>query len=458
MVILIKINKKLSISISLIIVLVAIISILINNLFISNYYLHQKKKSLDEIAIELKNGGLESIEKIENINDLTIAYARLDGSVEEVNEQIIRQFEIKKIKLNKFWVTEETIESLQDKSVNKIFDQGKNKYSFLTKFIIMDEHVVAIGMSIPHLDETINIINQFNIYLMIFSLILIGILVLIFSRRIIKPIEKLRVLSQDIASLNFRTESIKTNDEIEELSKSINSMSISLEKAHSELNLKNENLKTMISDTSHELKTPVALIKVYARGIEDGLDDGSYIETILEQTENMENLIERLLYWAKFQKNILNKCKFDLKDELFSILEKYKLIIEENNIELLLNLDYENNYEIYGDKNSIDIVLNNLITNAIKYTNNKKIKITVLKENNKVKLLISNGADNITKENIENIWKPFYVIEKSRSKELSGTGLGLPIVKTILENHKFNFDVETKHGNIEFYILFKESY
>ena len=127
-------------------------------------------------------------------------------------------------------------------------------------------------------------------------------------------------------------------------------MSISLEKAHSELNLKNENLKTMISDTSHQLKTPVALIKVYARGIEDKLDDGSYIETILEQTENMENLIERLLYWAKFQKNILNKCKFDLKDELFSIYEKYKLIIEENNIELLLNLDYENNYEIYGIK------------------------------------------------------------------------------------------------------------
>lgn len=456
--ILIKINKKFSISISIIIVLVAIASVFINNIFISKYYLHQKKKYLDKIVVKLEEDGLESIEKIENDHDLIIAYTKLDQDIDEINADIIYQFEKKKVKLNKFWIEEKGLENLYTKNVNRIYDQGKPKYSFLTKFIIIDKYVVAIGMSIPHLDETIAIINQFNIYLMTFSLLLIGILVLIFSRKITRSIEKLRLLSKDIASLNFRTENIKTNDEIEDLAKSINSMSMTLEEAHNELNAQNENLKTMLSDTSHELKTPVALIKVYARGIEDGLDDGTYLETILEQTDNMENLIERLLYWAKLERNMLNKSNFDINNELVKTLNKYKLILEENNIELLLKLDYENEYNVYGDKESINIVLNNLITNSIKYTNNKKIKIELLNENGVVKLLISNAVDNVTKEQLNNIWKPFYVIEKSRSKELSGTGLGLPIVKTILENHKFAFNVEINNENIEFSIYFKESY
>lgn len=454
----IKINKKLSISISLIIVLVAIASVCINNIFISKYYLHQKKKYLDEVVVKLEEEGLESIEKIENDNDLAIVYTELGQDIDKINADIIYQFEKKKVKLNKFWIEEKELDNLYTKNVNKIYNQGKPKYSFLTKFIIIDDYIVAIGMSIPHLDETIGIINQFNIYLMTFSLILIGILVVMFSRKITKFIEKLRILSQDIASLNFRTESIETNDEIEDLAKSINSMSISLEAAHNELNAQNENLKIMLSDTSHELKTPVALIKVYARGIEDGLDDGSYLETILEQTDNMEILIDRLLYWAKLERNMLNKSKFDFKNELINTLNKYKLILEENNIELLLKLNYENYYEIYGDKNSMNIVLNNLITNSIKYTSNKKIQIELLNKNGVINFLISNGVNNITNKQLNNIWKPFYVLEKSRSKDLSGTGLGLPIVKTILENHKFDFNVKVNNENIEFSILFKESY
>lgn len=368
---------------------------------------------------------------------------------------LIEQYEAKKIKLNKFWVTEETEEALKSRSVNKIYDQGKPKYSFLAKFIIIDGYIVSIGMSIPYLNETIGIINKFNTYLMIFALILIGFLMLVFSRKIINPIEKLIILSKDIQGLNFRTEKIQTGDEIEDLADSINAMSISLQNAHNELNLQNDSLKIMISDTSHELKTPVALIKVYARGIEDGLDDGSYVETILEQTENMESLIDRLLYLAKFQKNILNKSSFSLRDELISILKKYELIINENNIELVLDIDFEMKYEVYGDKESIQIVLNNLITNAIKYTSNNKINVKLFKENNNVELKIINGTNNVTTENINSIWKPFYVVEQSRSKELSGTGLGLPIVKTILENHKFYYDVKLKAQSIEFNIVFK---
>ncbi|WP_309559712.1 ATP-binding protein [Clostridium tagluense] len=109
---------------------------------------------------------------------------------------------------------------------------------------------------------------------------------------------------------------------------------------------------------------------------------------------------------------------------------------------------------MYGDKEGLDTVLNNLITNAIKYTNNNEVQIEIFKENNNVIFSIVNGLEKSSGENLENIWDPFYVLEKSRSKELSGTGLGLSIVKKILEKHNLNFGFNVKEDKIEFYIIF----
>ncbi|GAA0127265.1 HAMP domain-containing sensor histidine kinase [Clostridium sp. CTA-19] len=437
--------------------MVTIASILINNFFIGKYYIHEKRKILDKVENEISSSyviKVDEIQSIEEDNNVTIAYSSLDRDIEDINGNILSQFESKGIKLNKFWVTKDTLDQLSEGSINKIYYQGKVKYKFLSKFILHNDYVFAIGISLPYLDETVNMVNKFNTYLMIFLLIITIILAIIFSKHITRPLEKLKLLSKDIANLNFRTEKIETNDEIGELATSINSMSVSLEKAHKDINSQNERLKALVSDISHELKTPLSLINVYAQGIEDGLDDGTYLETIKKQTENMSMLIDRLLYWAKLQKKPINKSKFSLKDSVVDIIKKYKLIIEENNIELILNVKEKEKYYIYADEEQIDIVLNNLVTNAIKYTNNKKIEISLIKSKDDIKITIKNGIRNHSSNDIESIWKPFYVLEKSRNKDLSGTGLGLSIVKDILENHNLKFGFETSDGSIEFYIIF----
>lgn len=457
-----KLNKKLSISICIAVILVSFISLTINKLFIHRYYLHEKKQIINNLGEDISKLStqklMSEINNLEQENNVTIVYTQVNlnsSNVEdEVSENFSHEFWKKGISLKKFWISKDSLYKLNDQSVNKIYNQGKSKYSLLVKFIKKDDYIFAIGTTIEHSQETIEIINRFNIMMSAFSVILISILTFILSNKIIKPIEKLKLLSNDISKLKFRTEEIKTNDEIEELSQSINKMSINLEKAHNELNNRNENLKRFISDASHEMKTPVALIKAYAIGIQDNIDDGTFIDTIIEQSEHLTDLINTLLYWSKYEKKEFNMFNFDLKEKLIHCIKKYEILIEERDIKLNIKID-DDNFMINADEDSIEIVLNNLISNAIKYNSNNKIDIFLLKDNDEIFVCVKNGINNINKEEIDNIWKPFYVLESSRSKELSGTGLGLSIVKEILEAHKFEYGADINDEDIEFFFVVK---
>lgn len=458
-----KLNKKLSISISIVVVVVYVMSITINSMFIHRYYLHEKRNVLNNIADEIKHKDINKLKTdiglTEEKNNTAIVYVELDknykdkGNIDKINQDLLSEFWKKGLSLNKFWIEENSLKNIDNKSINKIYNQGKTKYSLLVKFMKKDNYLFAISIPIEHSEETIGIVNRFNIIMGVFSVVIMTILIFILSNRIIRPMEKLKLLSKDISELNFRTEDIKTNDEIEELAYSINIMSVKLEKAHNELNKRNENLKSFISDASHEMKTPIALIKAYAIGMKDGLDDGTYTDTIIEQAENMTNTINALLYWAKYEKRERNLCKVDLKERLYKSLKNYELLIDRSGISVKCSID-DKELIINSDEDSIDMVFNNLISNAIKYTSNNEIEINLFEENERIILSIKNGIDYDMEDDIENIWKPFYVLEKSRSKELSGTGLGLTIVRAILEENNFRYRVEICDGMIEFYIIF----
>ena len=458
-----KLNKKLSISICIAVVLVSMATLIINNLFIHKYYLYEKKNIINELGNEMdkltSSEIISKINDIENNDNVTIVYTpinRNSNKVEEdISEAINYEFWKKGIGLKKFWISKDALFRLNRESVNRIYNQGKSTYSLLVKFMKKDNYIFAVSTTIEHSQETIKIVNKFNIIMSSISVLLIALLTFILSNRIIKPIKKLNKLSEDISMLNFRTEEIKTNDEIEELAQSINKMSVRLEKAHNELNDKNESLKRFISDASHEMKTPVALIKAYAMGIQDGIDDDTFLDTIIEQSENLTEIINTLLYWAKYEKKEINLSTFDLKEKLLNTTKKYEILVEDNQIDMNIKID-EDNFIINADESGIEIVINNLISNAIKYTTNNKINVFLLKDDKEIFLSVTNGVREIDKEQLQNLWKPFYVVEESRSKELSGTGLGLSIVKEILEAHKFEYGVEVNDDEIEFFFAIKQ--
>ncbi len=179
-----------------------------------------------------------------------------------------------------------------------------------------------------------------------------------------------------------------------------------------------------------------------------------YIDIIKDQAENISDLIDNLLQLSKLEKDVLNKKHFDMEDLFFTVFEKYKLDIESKNILLFIDRDNLKNGYILADKQKIEMVLNNLISNAIKYTTNNEIKIKLENIEDQVLFTIRNGINNYDEKEMNRIWEPFYVIETSRSKNLSGAGLGLSIVKTILDQHPFSHGFNLYEKEIEFYISF----
>ncbi|WP_257347062.1 sensor histidine kinase [Pseudalkalibacillus decolorationis] len=457
-----KLGRKLSISISIAVIVIFSISIFLTQYFLPNYYLHKTKEKVEDVSDKIegmdKATFIDSIESIENKYGITIVYEPIHSNVDELNETIRNQLAKKRITLNKFWITKEALQRLEKgNTVNKLYDQGKLKSSFLASFMQKEDILVLVGVSIAHFSDTANIVNEFNLYMLGFSVIIIVMLVWLMSTKITTPLKELKDVSKDISNLKFETVHIKTNDEIEELADSINVMSDKLNKAHLNLKQKNENLKIVTSDLTHELKTPLSLIKAYCVGIKDGLDDGTYIDTIIKQTDNMSNVIEDLLNFSKIERDEIERIPINLFELVHKCLLKHKIEIETKEIKVRIYNSHLQQLFVLADEEKIEMVFNNLISNAIKYTEDDRIDIEFEDFENEIVFKIRNGTNIQQTEMIDQIWEPFYVLEESRNKKTSGTGLGLAIVHSILNRHLFNHGVSILNNQIQFYICFQKN-
>ncbi|MGM2816389.1 sensor histidine kinase [Bacillus cereus group sp. Bce001] len=451
-----KLGKKLFLSISLTVILIFTISLLLINYLLPKYNIYKTRESLEGITAQIQSIPREQLDEaitsIENEGNVTIAYTSIKDSEDHINDELRMQLTKKRVALNKIWITKEEIMKVKKFGhSNKIYDQEKIKSSFFVKYMAKDDMLILVGVSIAHSNEVIKTLNSFYLFILGITIFLIIVLVWILSKTITTPLKELSDVAEDISRLQFKKTKVKTNDEIGDLATSINIMSEKLQEAHQDLTDRNEHLKRFMGDVTHELKTPIALVKAYSMGIKDGLDDGTYIDTIIKQTDHISNLIEELLRFSKLERDVLQKEEFSIKSLVQSILHKHKIELESKEINLQVNYNVGDAI-VYADVNKMRMVFQNLISNAIKYTSNQNIKITLEDRNESVYFQIQNGMNAEHMKDIDKIWEPFYVLESSRSKDHSGTGLGLAIVKSILERHGFDYGVFTIEGEIRFYI------
>ncbi|MEC0089491.1 sensor histidine kinase [Paenibacillus macquariensis] len=451
-----KLSRKLFWRIACMICLVFAVSFLVNTFFLPKYILYQQKVNLAQLTNFMSNETVESLiqteGELEQQYNVTIVSTEFVKNPNVLNDVIRTELNRKGITLAKFWVMEERIQDLEHgKTVYNLYSQKKLNTSFLVTIFRKDNMVFVVGDSIAHTDQSIRAVNKFNLYIAIGAMFLTLGLAWLIARQIIRPIKELANNAEDISNLKFRTTNIKTGDEIELLAASINRMSHKLEEAHLALEEKNQNLRNFISDISHELKTPIALIKAYSSGIRDEMDDGTFLSVIDKKTDEMSQLVDKLLHLAKLQNEIYAMEYFDFKALLGDVLDNLEVAIQKEQKIIEVDNSQLHHPIVRGDQQKIRIVLDNFITNALKYASGPQIDISLVNEGERLVFTIRNGFRTLDEQDVNHIWQPFFVLDHSRNKKLSGSGLGLSIVQVILDKHEAPHGIHAKDQEIAFY-------
>jgi len=259
-----------------------------------------------------------------------------------------------------------------------------------------------------------------------------------------------------MAQLDFSQKyTVNRSDEIGELGQNINHLSDQLDAAITDLNSKNKQLladvekerkldkmrKDFISSVSHELKTPLSLLLGYAEGLKENVihDEASknyYCSVIIDEAEKMDKLIKDLLNLSQIESGFyqLNRTDFNLSLLLDDILLKYQTVLHDKAIALEVTKEAE--ILINGDSLRIEQIILNLLNNAIDHTDSAKlIKIYITPVADKLRFFIYNSGKPIPEDSREKIWTSFYKIDKARTREYGGYGLGLSIVRALQELH-----------------------
>ena len=330
---------------------------------------------------------------------------------------------------------------------------------------------IVVNISLQSVEEVVRLLNPFIPFLVILAFILSFVMTYYYSKIISKPIVAITRVANRMANMELGIRSnIQRNDELGDLSLSLNTLSSNLKNALDELVIKNEQLKKdyenevrqevarkeFVANVSHELKTPIGVIKGYAEGIRDGVKAEKkeyYIKVILDEIDKMDRLIVEMQEISKFDAGAVIYHKIPV--QLDSLIERIVGYFQETILNKELEIHNEgDSYEVLVDEEKITRVLMNLIGNAVKHCPEKTrviIRRTSIEEG--IKISIENVSEPFSEEVKSKVWDRFYKRDLSHNREVEGSGLGLAITKSILEGHGSCYGVENTAEGVEFYFI-----
>lgn len=428
-----------------ILTLTYLVMVVVISSFAPKYYTYSMKKQLSSIVEEISSTDKltsNEIQRLEHKYKITIIATPLIGNVDELNEYLLFLLSRKKVSLSKFWVTEEAINNIsQGQTITRMYKQEKMNISYLTQMFYKNGELILVGTPIPENNKSIELFSIFFYFILLVAMAVLFVFILLFLRRMTKPLVHLKEVANDISYLTFRKATVKTGDELEDLAVSMNKMSENLEQAHSQLHEQNQKLTFMLASLSHELKTPITLMKAYGVGIEEHLDDGTFLSKIMEQADKMNILTEKFLALSKIQYHSLMKESLHLQDIIEKTIAQFT-IITSNHKQRIVFYKKENtsrNNRIEADPKLLELLLSNCIQNAVKYSTGDIVEVSLLTSEDKQVLIISNQANKLDDTNdINQLFDPLYRAHRSN---ISGSGIGLTIVKEICEIHHFSYGV-----------------
>ena len=484
-----SVRVKLFFTISFVILIIIVFLITVNNVIFGQFYLYIKTKDLKGVYMKLNDyyNGYEQNANIENELEKISVKNNFDILIK--NEQNVNVYTSSKDffstlgqmndMANVFNNSNTEIIERQEKYVIKKVKDTKNQITYVLLSAVLDNgYLVYIRIPITSIEESVNISNNF-LYLMAGLTILVSAVIVSFvSKKFTEPILQLNDIAKRMANLDFshKYRISDADDEINNLGKSINMMSDKLEKTIEQLRNTNNELekdieekskidemrKSFISDVSHELKTPIALIQGYSEGLLENINSDEesrkfYAEVILDETNKMDKLVKQLLELMKLEygKREFNDKEFNIIELENEVIRKSKVMLEEKDISI--KFEEQSEIKVYADDFYIEQVITNFLTNAVKHVkkiNNElfiKIENEINVEKNKVRIKVFNTGDNIKEEDLNRIWKRFYKVDESRNRQDGGSGIGLAFAKAIMNNYGNDYGVVNMENGVEFY-------
>ena len=453
--------------------------IMVNNIILESVYKYAKiqvAKNLYSKINEYYNyysnyNIISELRQIEIKNNIEILIQDENGDIEYFgNKDIVET-------INSVNKMPSTLIEKEGTLVIRNYSNLPNNQFILLSSVLDNGYKLYVKIPVTAIQESVRISNQALILLGMVLIIISSCVASIISKKFTEPILQLDKITKKMANLDFSEKYDKKNgsEEINALGENINEMSDKLEITIGQLRRNNDELekdveekskidemrKQFISHVSHELKTPIGLIQGYAEGLLENVNEDEesrkfYAEVIIDEANKMDIMVKELLELMKleYKERQFKDTKFDLTELINEEIRRETINLKDKNINLEFNNDKKN--MVYADQEYIEEVVNNYLTNAIKHceevNGEKKISICCEeRKNKKIRITVFNTGKKIPEENLNKIWGRFYKVDSSRNRDAGGTGIGLALVKAIMNNYENKYGVKNLDDGVEFY-------
>jgi signal transduction histidine kinase len=487
-------SMRLEISAVFLVVMVGtfILCLLVNILFMERFYIQNKREAILEayksISRAIRDGDIASDEFNSEITYICERYniemIVLDADSKTIKTSSSNSEQLVKILWGNMISSTAGTPANED---NVILEQGdgytlqmnhdrRTGRQYLEMWgIVGAGNLVLLRSTMESIKDNVSISNTFMVYVGVVAIVVGSVLILFISKKATDPIKKLYLISDKMKRLNFEAKyesSSKYKNEIDVLGNNMNELSEALETNIKEL--KNANLalrqdiarkeeidemrKEFLSNVSHELKTPIALIQGYAEGLKEGVSDDEesrnfYCEVIMDEASKMNIMVKKLLTLnqLEFGNESANMDRFDIVDMIRNYVKSAAVLARQKDVTVRFD-DYPPIF-VWGDEFKIEEVLQNYYSNAINHIDGDKvidIKLT-LRDDGHVRVSVFNTGNPIPEDSIKHIWDKFYKVDKARTREYGGSGVGLSIVKAIMEGMQQDYGAINYDNGVEFY-------
>ena len=481
-----SIRTKLTLITIIIITSIIVLTWLVNKTFIQSYYEQSKLDMLNDTFKDIneifstdveKNGiddkvvsEIERISTIYNVEIYVFNFNRLFSEYNRVGIDFQYPVSVSNAQNNKvfddiakyvsaaFYNKEKSIEKLEgysDHTIYKVFESRINSHNIELVGELETGQNIFIRSNFESIKESAEISNNFLAYVGGGAIILGIVVMLIVSKRFSKPILELASIADRMSKLDFDVKyDVSTSDEIGQLGESINILSDKLKETIGELKTANNELtkdienkiqidemrKEFLSNVSHELKTPIALIQGYAEGLLENVSDdvesrNYYCEVIMDEAAKMNSMVKKLLELnhIEFGDNKVDIQRFDISSLIKGIITSSAILIEQKGAKI--EFDEKEAY-VWADEYMIEEVVSNYLSNALNHVDGEmRIRIYYEEHDGRLRVCVANDGKNIPEEELDKLWIKFYKVDKARTREYGGSGVGLSIVKAIMDSH-----------------------